>query len=139
MVVAIRERVNFSRALIERLPKLRLIALVGRAATTIDYAACKDHGRAGFNRCEQCADGSGGTDDGVDPGGAAQHCVGGGTDAAWRVALHAVASSGWQHVLGIFGLGTIGSLVARAGAGLGMKVLAWGQQGSAAQGRGGGL
>src|SRR5580692_6415529 len=44
VVVAIRERVEFSRALIERLPNLRLIALVGRAATTIDYAACIDHG-----------------------------------------------------------------------------------------------
>ncbi len=35
--------------------------------------------------------------------------------------------------LGIFGLGTIGSLVARAGAGMGMHVLAWGQQTSAAK------
>src|SRR5262249_12855802 len=46
VVVAIRERVAFSRALLERLPKLRLIALVGRAATTIDYAACTDLGIA---------------------------------------------------------------------------------------------
>ncbi len=44
IVVAIRERVTFSRRLIERLPNLKLIALVGRAATTIDYQACKDHG-----------------------------------------------------------------------------------------------
>jgi D-3-phosphoglycerate dehydrogenase len=33
--------------------------------------------------------------------------------------------------LGIFGLGNIGSLVAQAGAGLGMRVLVWGQAGSA--------
>src|SRR5258707_13866455 len=46
IVVAIRERVEFSRALIERLPKLKLIALVGRGATTIDYAACTEHGVA---------------------------------------------------------------------------------------------
>src|SRR5258706_10432776 len=46
VVVAIRERVEFSRALIERLPKLHLIALVGRAATTIDYAACTARGVA---------------------------------------------------------------------------------------------
>src|SRR5690348_10739459 len=39
VVVAIRERVEFSRALIERLPNLRLSALVGRNATTIDYTA----------------------------------------------------------------------------------------------------
>jgi D-3-phosphoglycerate dehydrogenase len=44
VVVAIRERVTFSRTLIERLPNLRLIALVGRNATTIDYAACTEHG-----------------------------------------------------------------------------------------------
>src|SRR5271168_2587535 len=44
IVVAIRERVIFSRTLIEQLPNLQLIALVGRAAATIDYQACKDHG-----------------------------------------------------------------------------------------------
>ena len=44
VIVAIRERVRFDRALIERLPNLKLIALVGRNATTIDYAACTEHG-----------------------------------------------------------------------------------------------
>src|SRR5450631_4721485 len=44
VIVAIRERVTFDRALIERLPNLKLIALVGRNATTIDYAACAEHG-----------------------------------------------------------------------------------------------
>jgi D-3-phosphoglycerate dehydrogenase / 2-oxoglutarate reductase len=44
VIVAIRERVLFSRALIERLPNLRLIALVGRNATTIDYQACTGNG-----------------------------------------------------------------------------------------------
>ena len=44
VVVSIRERVSFNRALIERLPNLKLIALVGRNATTIDYAACTEHG-----------------------------------------------------------------------------------------------
>ncbi len=33
--------------------------------------------------------------------------------------------------LGIFGLGNIGSLVAQAGAGMGMKILVWGQEHSA--------
>jgi D-3-phosphoglycerate dehydrogenase len=40
VVVAVRERVNFSRALLERLPRLKLLALVGRNAGTIDFAAC---------------------------------------------------------------------------------------------------
>src|SRR4051812_8155241 len=35
--------------------------------------------------------------------------------------------------LGIFGLGAIGSIVAAAGAGMGMKVLVWGQEASAAK------
>jgi D-3-phosphoglycerate dehydrogenase len=40
VVVSIRERVEFSRALVERLPKLKLIALVGRNSKMIDFAAC---------------------------------------------------------------------------------------------------
>src|SRR3984893_637323 len=40
IVVAIRERLNFSRALLSRLPGLKLLALVGRNASTIDFAAC---------------------------------------------------------------------------------------------------
>ena len=44
VAVAIRERVEFPRALIERLPRLRLIALVGRNSRTIDYAAATEHG-----------------------------------------------------------------------------------------------
>src|SRR5262245_17546043 len=43
-VVAIRERVEFSRALLERLPKLKLIALVGRGSRMIDLAACTELG-----------------------------------------------------------------------------------------------
>ena len=43
IVVEIRERIDFSRALIERLPNLKLIALVGRHTQAIDYAAAKDH------------------------------------------------------------------------------------------------
>ena len=44
VVVSIRERVAFSRALLERLPKLKLIALVGRNAQTIDFKACTELG-----------------------------------------------------------------------------------------------
>src|SRR6202162_371031 len=39
VIVAVRERVEFSRALLEKLPKLKLLALVGRNASTIDFAA----------------------------------------------------------------------------------------------------
>src|SRR5260370_870634 len=44
VVVSIRERVEFSRALLERLPKLKLIALVGRNSTMIDFGACTELG-----------------------------------------------------------------------------------------------
>src|SRR5262249_50425437 len=46
VVVSIRERVEFSRALLERLPKLKLIALVGRNSKRIDFAACTELGIA---------------------------------------------------------------------------------------------
>src|SRR5205823_2016662 len=44
VIVSIRERVEFSRALLERLPKLKLIALVGRNSKIIDFAACTELG-----------------------------------------------------------------------------------------------
>jgi len=44
VIVAIRERVRFSRPLLERLPRLKLIALLGRTAGTIDFAACTELG-----------------------------------------------------------------------------------------------
>src|SRR5262245_5000968 len=44
VVVAVRERVEFSRALLERLPKLKLIALVGRNSRMIDFKACTELG-----------------------------------------------------------------------------------------------
>src|SRR6266516_4852729 len=46
VVISIRERVEFSRALLERLPKLKLIALVGRNSKMIDFAACTELGIA---------------------------------------------------------------------------------------------
>jgi D-3-phosphoglycerate dehydrogenase len=44
IVVSIRERVEFSRALLERLPKLKLIALVGRNSHMLDFNAATDLG-----------------------------------------------------------------------------------------------
>jgi D-3-phosphoglycerate dehydrogenase len=132
VVVAIRERVSFTRALIERLPKLRLIALVGRAATTIDYAACTDHGV----RVSTGASNS--------PTAPAELTVALILASRRNVALEAerMKRGDWPctlshrlrgSTLGIFGLGNIGSLVAAAGAGLGMRILVWGQARSAAR------
>ena len=134
VIVAIRERVGFSRELIERLPHLRLIALVGRAATTIDYQACRDH---------NVLVSTGVSNSPVAP---AELTVALMLAARRNIALEAerMRRGEWPcslshrlagSTLGIFGLGTIGSLVAQAGVGLGMRVLAWGQAGSASRAR----
>ncbi len=134
VVVAIRERVDFTRALIERLPHLKLIALVGRGATTIDAAACRDHGvlvSTGLSNS---------------PHSPAELTVALMLAARRNIVLEAerMRRGEWPctlshrlagSTLGILGLGTIGSLVARAGAGLGMRVLAWGQAASAERAR----
>ena len=130
VVVAIRERVDFSRALIERLPNLRLIALVGRAATTIDVAACQDHNVLVSTGASNS------------PHAPAELTVALMLAARRNIVVEAerMRRGEWPctlshrlagSTLGIFGLGTIGSLVARAGAGLGMNVLAWGRAASA--------
>jgi D-3-phosphoglycerate dehydrogenase / 2-oxoglutarate reductase len=134
VIVAIRERVTFSRALIEQLPDLKLIALVGRAATTIDYQACKDQG---------VMVSTGASNSPIAP---AELTVALMVASRRNIALEAerMRRGEWPctlshrlsgSTLGIFGLGTIGSLVAAAGAGMGMKVLAWGQDASAAKAR----
>jgi len=132
VVVAIRERVEFSHALIEQLPNLRLIALVGRAATTIDYSACAEHGVKVV------------TGKSAAPISPAELTLALIVAARRNIVLEAerMRRGEWPctlshrlsgSILGIFGLGTIGSLVARAGTGLGMHVLAWGQAASAAK------
>lgn len=134
VVVAIRERVTFDRALIERLPNLRLIALVGRNATTIDYQACTDHG---------VLVSTGASNSPHSPAELTVALIMASRRnivieaermrrGEWPTTLsHRLAGS----TLGIFGLGAIGSIVARAGAGLGMNVLVLGQARSAEQAR----
>jgi len=53
-------------------------------------------------------------------------------DAPRRVSLHPLSPPAGS-TLGIFGLGLIGSIAVQYGAGMGMKILAWGQQASAAK------
>ena len=121
IVVSIRERVEFSRALIARLPNLKMIALVGRNATTIDYAAATEHG---------VMVSTGKSNAPVAP---AELTVALMMAARRNIVLEAerMRRGEWPmtlshrlrgSTLGIFGLGNIGSLVAEAGVGLGMKV-----------------
>jgi D-3-phosphoglycerate dehydrogenase len=127
VVVAIRERVNFSRALLSRLARLKLLALVGRNARTIDFAACTELG---------IAVATGKSNSPVAP---AELAVALMLASRRNIALEAerMRRGQWPctlshrlrgSTLGIFGLGAIGSLVAQAGSGLGMNVLIFGQQ-----------
>jgi D-3-phosphoglycerate dehydrogenase len=134
VIVAIRERVAFTRALIEHLPKLKLIALVGRASSRIDYAACTEHGvMVSTGRSNS-------------PDAPAELTLALILAARRNVALEAerMKRGDWPmtlshrlrgSTLGIFGLGVIGTLVAEGGQGLGMKVLVWGRQASLAKAR----
>jgi D-3-phosphoglycerate dehydrogenase / 2-oxoglutarate reductase len=129
VVVAIRERVTFSRALLEQLSKLRLIALVGRNSQVIDFAACTELG---------IPVATGKSNSPVAPAELALALM---LASRRNVALEAdrMKHGEWPctlshrlrgSTLGIFGLGHIGQLVAEGGRGLGMEILVRGQQAS---------
>jgi D-3-phosphoglycerate dehydrogenase / 2-oxoglutarate reductase len=122
VVVSIRERVEFSRPLLERLPRLKLIALVGRNSRSIDFAACTELG---------IPVATGTSNSPVAPAELALALI---LASRRNVALEAerMKRGEWPctlshrlrgSTLGIFGLGAIGQLVAEGGRGLGMEVL----------------
>jgi D-3-phosphoglycerate dehydrogenase / 2-oxoglutarate reductase len=132
VVVSIRERVEFSRALLERLPRLKLIALVGRNSQMIDFAACTALG---------IPVATGKSNSPVAPAELALALI---VASRRNVALEAerMKRGEWPctlshrlrgSTLGIFGLGAIGQLVAEGGRGLGMDILVWGQKSSLAK------
>lgn len=123
VVCVMRERTPLSRSIIERLPRLRMIASTGPFNASIDVAAAKER-RIHIS----------GT------GGYVESTV----ELTWALILAAarrivdeassVRAGGWQTsvgrqlggaVLGVLGLGRIGSRVARVGAAFGMDVIAW--------------
>jgi D-3-phosphoglycerate dehydrogenase len=127
-LVLIRERTAIGEALLERLPKLKVIAQTGRGMPHIDLAACTRHGVL------------------VTSGGGSATAT---AELTWALVLAAtrhipqeVASMKagcWQsrlgvglsgRTLGIFGYGKIGSVVAGYGRAFGMKVVVWGREGS---------
>lgn len=129
VVVAIRERVTFSRAVLEQLPNLKLIALVGRNSQVIDFTACTKLG---------IPVATGKSNSPVAPAELALALM---LASRRNVALEAdrMKHGEWPctlshrlrgSTLGIFGLGHIGQLVAEGGRGLGMDILVWGQQAS---------
>ena len=126
VVVAMRERTRFDRALLGRLPDLKLLVTTGRANAAIDLDAAAEHGVT--------VSGTGG------PRSANT------AELTWALILSlvrhlpaetaAVRRGGWQHTvgmdlmgatLGLAGLGRIGSQMARIGQAFEMNVIAWSQ------------
>src|SRR5258708_801661 len=127
-LVLIRERTPITEPLLDRLPRLRVISQTGRGMPHIDLAACTRQGVA------------------VTTGGGSSYAT---AELTWGLILAAMRhipqevarlkAGQWQstlglglrgRTLGIFGYGQIGSVVAGYGRAFGMKVLAWGREGS---------
>jgi D-3-phosphoglycerate dehydrogenase len=138
IIVLIRERTHITRQLVEKLPRLRMIAQTGRVGSHLDVEACTERGIA-------VAEGVGSP---VAP-----------AELTWALIMAAMRRlpqyistlkhGGWQQsgmksasmpvnyglgmvlkgkTLGIWGYGKIGQLVAGYGKAFGMKVLVWGRQ-----------
>lgn len=125
VVFVMRERTPLPRNVIERLPRLRMIASTGPFNAAIDMAAAADAGiHVGTT------------------GGSVASTI----ELTWALILgasrnlvaerNAMADGGWQvgvgteldrRVLGVLGLGRIGARVARLGTAFGMDVVAWSQ------------
>jgi D-3-phosphoglycerate dehydrogenase len=129
IILAIRERTPFPRSLIDRLPKLRMFGLTGSRAGRIDLAYLQQRG---VLVC--CTDGGPGVESTAELAlalmlAAARRVPQG--DASVRGGRFQLdTSTGFVlagKTLGLLGLGRIGSRMARYGAALGMKALAWSQ------------
>jgi D-3-phosphoglycerate dehydrogenase len=140
VIVLIRERTHITRQLLEKLPRLKLIAQTGRAGSHIDIEACTERGVV------------------VTEGSGSPYAP---AELTWALIMAAMRRlpqyiqtlkhGGWQQsgmksasmppnfnlgqvlrgkTLGIFGYGKIGQLVAGYGRAFGMQVLVWGREGS---------
>lgn len=124
-ILAIRERTAFPRALLDRLPNLRLMITTGARNRSMDAAAMAERG---IVFC--------GTPSYGDPT----------TDITWGLILNlmrdlpaqqaSLRAGGWQtavgpgtegKTLGVVGLGKLGARAAKVGLAFGMKVIAWSQ------------
>ncbi|NEK87642.1 D-2-hydroxyacid dehydrogenase family protein [Blastococcus saxobsidens] len=125
VVVAMRERTDFRRSLLERLPNLKLLVTTGMRNKSIDVEAATERG------ITVCGTGANATAT---------------VELTWGLILAAVRSipredagmraGGWQQTvggdlagarLGVIGLGRLGSRVATIGQAFGMDVVAWSQ------------
>ncbi|MBX3661611.1 MAG: D-2-hydroxyacid dehydrogenase family protein [Burkholderiales bacterium] len=132
ILVLTQQRSKMPRAVLEKLPKLKLISQTGRNANHIDLAACTEKGIV------------------VSAGGAGNPNPT--AELAWGLILAALRripqevqrlkNGQWQgsvgsglsgRTLGIYAYGRIGSLVAQVGKAFGMRVWCWGREGSTAK------
>ncbi len=128
-LVLTQQRTRIPRALVERLPKLKLISQTGKHTSHIDLAACTERGVL-------VSAGGGGNPEPT-------------TELTWGLILASLRhipfeaarlkSGRWQSTLGtglkgkalgVYAFGNIGSRVAAVGAAFGMKVICWGRDGS---------
>lgn len=127
-IVLIRERTKITRSLLERLPRLRLISQTGRHGPHIDEAACAERGVA-------IASGTGSPRAPAELTWAlilaARRCVAREAEmlraGRWQTSLGTTVR---DRTLGVLGYGKIGALVAGFGRAFGMKVVAFGREGS---------
>lgn len=134
IIVAVRERTIYSRALLEQLPKLKLIAQTGRSAHSIDLKACTELGIAVCSGSH------------ASPFTVAEHTWALIFASVRRIAEDAALMKAGQwrdwfstslrgKTLGVYGLGKIGEPVAAAGAAFGMRVLCFARDTTAARAR----
>jgi D-3-phosphoglycerate dehydrogenase len=135
VVILTQQRSAFPRAVIEKLPRLKLIAQTGRNAIHIDVAACTAQGIA------VAAAG----------GNAPSYST---AELAWGLIIASLRhipqevqqlkQGVWQttlgtglhgNTLGVYALGKIGGCVAQSGTAFGMKVTCWGRAASQARAR----
>lgn len=130
VLCTVRERMALPRRLFERLPRLKLVTIIGKSLANLDSAAATEHGvllvHTDFGRPEFAAVGS------ATP------------ELAWGLLIatvrhlgpehHRMVEGGWQHTagmvleghtLGLLGLGTTGKRMAHYGKAFGMDVIAW--------------
>lgn len=132
IVVTSREETRFDRALVERLPKLKLLVTHGQRNAALDMAALAARGVTvcgtgyGFPAATvelawglilALAKGIPTEDRGI-------------RDGKWNIGL---AGGLTGKTLGVLGLGDLGSGVAKVGQAMGMKVIAWSQNLTAAR------
>jgi D-3-phosphoglycerate dehydrogenase len=148
-LVLIRERTPITRALLDKLPHLKLIAQTGRAGNHVDIAACTARGIA-------VAQGTG------SPIAPAELTWGLIMAAMRRIPQYAanLKHGAWQQsgmkaatmpanfglgrtlhgrVMGIYGYGKIGQMVATYAQAFGMKVIVWGRESTLERARAAGL